>query len=236
MERTLSKTDARRLDARAPLHLDPQSTIAIKRDVHEVEIAADAPRFVRAFRDVMIDPEGMFGLIRVRRPGARAGRDFEVGERFQGCFSLERALLGALERRGLAGLGRVAGTILGGRAATRVLTWIEDQLLSDYAEIEAIDLDPPPGKPYCLRYRYLDGTPIAGSSVFIVEPLGAARCIVRQVFEYQEINGVALGTFQRFGLKYHDQVVHMQIHKAAERIGAPVLRSTIPADYARMAH
>jgi hypothetical protein len=236
MERTLDLRDLRRLDARRPLALDPTSSIAIKRDVHDFEIAAGAAAFAKAFKEVVTDPDIMFGLIRVRRPAGRAGRDFEVGERFQGCFSLERALLGALERRGWAGVRRAAAAVIAHPVAARAVTWLEDQLLSDYAQIEEIDLDPPPGTPYRLRYRYLDGTPIAGSSVFLVEPAGPARCRVRQVFEYQEVNGVALGTFQRFGLKFHDQVVHMQIHHAAERIGAAVLASTIPAEYARMVH
>jgi hypothetical protein len=236
MERTIRTRDVRRLEARQPLPLDPGSSIAIKRDVHDFEIDADAATYASAFKDVVTDPEIMFGLIRVRRPVARAGRDFEVGERFQGCFSVERALLGALERRGWDGVRRAAAAVMERPAAVRALTWIEDQLLSDYAEIEEIDLAPPPGTPYRLRYRYLDGTPIAGSSVFLVEPVGQGRCRVRQIFEYQEVNGIALATFQRFGLKFHDQVVHMQIHAAAERIGASVLRSTIPIEYARMVH
>src|SRR5215468_3611199 len=98
MERTIRPADVARLDARRPLPLDPGASIAIKRDVHEAEIAADAGDYARAFRDVVTDPEIMFGLIRVRRPGPRAGQAFELGERFQGCFSIERALLGSLER------------------------------------------------------------------------------------------------------------------------------------------
>ncbi|HTJ47617.1 MAG TPA: hypothetical protein VL463_36220 [Kofleriaceae bacterium] len=224
------------MDARAPLPLDAASPIAIKRDVHDFEIAADAAGFARAFKDVVIDPEIMFGLIRVRRPEARAGRDFAIGERFQGCFSLERALLGALERGGFGRAKRAAAVLCARPAIARAITWIEDAMLSDYAEIEELDLEPAPGSPYRLRYRYLDGTPIAGSSVFSVEPAGAKRCRVRQIFEYQEVNAIALGTFQRFGLKFHDQVVHMQIHEAAARLGAEVLRSTIPVEYARMVH
>jgi hypothetical protein len=236
MERTIRPADVPRLDARLPLPLDPSSSIAIKRDVHDFEIAADAAAYVRAFRDVVTDPDIMFGLIRVRRPGPRAGQSFEIGERFQGCFSLERALLGALERRGWAGARRAVASVVSRPLASRALTWIEDQMLSDYAQIEEIDLEPAPGSPYRLRYRYLDGTPIAGSSIFTVEPIAAGRCRVRQIFEYQEINAIALATFQRFGLKFHDQVVHMQIHRAAERIGASVLRSTIPVAYAEMVH
>jgi hypothetical protein len=236
MERTIPPADVARLEARRPLPLDPAASIAIKRDVHEFEVAADAAAYARAFRDVVTDPAIMFGLIRVRRPEPRAGRDFEVGEKFQGCFSLERAVLGALERRGWDGAGRAARAVLETPVASRVLTWIEDQMLSDYAQIEELDMDPAPGAPHRLRYRYLDGTPIAGSSVFMVEPIAPGRCRVRQIFEYQEVNAIALATFQRFGLKFHDQVVHMQIHKAAERLGARVLRSTIPAAYAEMVH
>jgi hypothetical protein len=234
MERTLDEASTRRLAARSHLPLDPAGTIAIKRDVHELEVACDAATFVRAFREVVTDPTSMFGLIRIRRNAARLGRDFEPGERFQGCFSLERALLGALERRGMRRAAREVRAVLARPAVARAVTWVEDQMLSNYAQIEEI-------APLRLRYSYLDGTPIAGSSVFVVEDLaaeagGAARCRVRQIFEYQEVNGIALSTFQRFGLKYHDQVVHMQIHKAAARVGAAVLRSTIPVDYAEMVH
>ena len=236
MERTIRPADVPRLDARQPLPLDPTASIAIKRDVHEAEIAADASDYARAFRDVVTDPDIMFGLIRVRRPGPRAGRAFELGERFQGCFSLERALLGSLERRGWSSVRNVVASVLERPAASRALTWLEDQMLSNYAQIEEIELAPPPGSPYRLRYRYLDGTPIAGSSVFTIESIAPGRCRLRQVFEYQEVNAIALATFQRFGLKFHDQVVHMQIHRAAERVGAKVLRSTIPVAYAELVH
>src|SRR5687767_1872183 len=92
MERTLSARASHRLARRAPLELAPAAPIAIKRDVHEFEVDVAADAFARAFREVMIDPEASFGLIRVKRSAARMGRPFEPGERFQGCFSLERAL------------------------------------------------------------------------------------------------------------------------------------------------
>jgi hypothetical protein len=234
MERTLDDSAARRLANRAPLPVDPDRPIAIKRDVHDFDVTCDAASFTRAFRDVVTDATSTFGLIRIRRHPSRLGAEFEVGERFQGCFSLERALVSALERRGLAGAARAAANLMARPAVTRALTWIEDAMLSDYAEIEEMVMEPAPGEPFRLRYRYLDGTPIAGSSVFLVEPAGAARCRVRQIFEYQEVGDVALGSFQRFGLKYHDQVVHMQIHQAAARAGATVTRSTIPRAYAEL--
>jgi hypothetical protein len=236
MERALTDDGTRRLAARTPLPLDPDAAIAIKRDVHELEVAIDAARFAAAFRDVVTDPTSMFGLIRIRRHPRRLGRAFEPGERFQGCFSLERAMLGALERRGMARVATAAAAVLARPAVARAVTWVEDQMLSNYAEIEEMVLEPAPGQPHSLRYRYLDGTPIAGSSIFVIDALGPDRCRVRQIFEYQEVNAMALSTFQRFGLKYHDQVVHMQIHKAAVRLGVAVLRSTIPTDYAEMVH
>lgn len=238
MERTLSPRAQRRLAARQVLSLNQRRTIAIKRDVHEFVVRAGADRFATGFRAVMTDPTAMFGLIRVRRPAERMGSEFEVGERFQGCFSIERAILGALEKRNLERARATAARLLALPGAARFITWVEDTMLSDYAEIEEIVLEPDRdrGERHRLRYRYLDGTPIAGSSVFTIEDLGDDRCLVKQIFEYQEVNGTALATFQRIGLKYHDQVVHMQIHRAAAHVGATVESSTIPAAYGELAH
>jgi hypothetical protein len=224
MERILTPAAADRLERRAPLPVDPARTIAVKRDVHELCVDTDAATFARAFRAVVTDPDSTFGLIRVKRPAARMGADFAVGERFQGCFSLERAALARVP----AGLRPMAERLFGSAVAARVVTWLEDALLSNYAEVVAIE----EGDSFRLEYRYLDGTPIAGSSVFTIEPDGPGRCTVRQIFEYQEVGGVALATFQRFGLKYHDQVVQMEIEQAAARVGARVVSGTIPSAYA----
>jgi hypothetical protein len=234
MERIISPAGARRLDSRAPLPVDPRRSIAIKRDVHEFLVEADAERFCAAFREVMIDPEGSFGLIRVKRPAERMGRDFRVGERFQGCYSIEGAVDNALAGRLLRPLRPLFRWLLATRIARWLVARIEDALVSDYAVIEELVLQPDRGRGevHTLKYGYLDGTPIAGSSRFSIEPRGDGQCLVKQVFEYQEVNGIALATFQRFGLKMHDQVVHMQIHKAAERAGAPPPVGTIPAAYA----
>jgi hypothetical protein len=228
MERVLTATAQRRLADRAPLPVDPSAAIAVKRDVHEFIVDCDAAMFAAAFRAVVTDPTSTFGLIRVKRAAERMGRDFEIGERFQGCFSLERATLARLP----AAARGLAERVLGSAAATALLRFVEDALLSNYAEVVAIETD---GSPYRLEYRYLDGTPIAGSSVFTIDEAGPGRCRVRQIFEYQEVNGVALGTFQRFGLKYHDQVVQREIELAADRAGARVISGTIPAAYRELA-
>jgi hypothetical protein len=226
MERTLTQRAAERLGRRAPQPVDPSRSIAVKRDVHELIVDTDADTFARAFRAVVTDPESTFGLIRVKRPAARMGQDFEVGERFQGCFSLERAALARVPARARA----TAARLLASRPVTRLVTWIEDAMLSNYAEVVLIS----DRAPFRLEYRYLDGTPIAGSSTFTIEPYGEGQCRVRQIFEYQEVTGIALGTFQRFGLKYHDQVVHMEIAQAAARVGAQVVSGTIPTAYAEL--
>ena len=215
----MSERAARRLRKRAPLPVDPRRSIAIKRDVHELVVGASAADFAQAFRAVLQDPDSRFGLIRVRRPAERVGQRFVVGERFQGCFSLRAA---ARKR-----LGRAAALLeLGGP----IVDWIEDQMMSNYAEVMEIVED----GGFAFEYRYLEGTPIAGRSVFTVEPIDAGRCRVRQTFEYQEVNGFALATFQRFGLKLHDQVVQQEVEQAAARAGARVLSGTIPAAYGAM--
>jgi hypothetical protein len=201
-----------KLLGRAPLPVNPARPIAIKRDVHEFEIAAPAERFARAFEEVVTDPASTFGLIRVKRPADRLGQRFTRGERFQGSFSFELAA------------GPRLAWLFALRPVARVATWLEDQFMSDYAEIVEFE-------PLRLRYRYLDGTPIAGSSTFTIEPLGPDRCRFTQIFEFQEINGIALRTFQSFGLKYHDQVVWQQVRRAAAKANAAVLSRTIPEEY-----
>jgi hypothetical protein len=228
MVRVIPGPAERKLEARRRLPVEPARSIAVKRDVHEFVVDAPPARFAEAFKAVMTDPEGMFGLIRVKRPAERMGRDFSVGERFQGCYSIAGALL--------QGRGRVMGGLFSWILKLPPIRWlvgrIEDAMLSDYAVIDEMVLAPGPGEIHRLKYSYLDGTPIRGSSRFLIEPVGEARCRVIQVFEYQEVNAIALGTFQRFGLKMHDQVVHMQIHRAAARAGAEVVSGTIPQAYA----
>ena len=92
MERVVSGAAERKLMQRGLLPVDARKSIAIKRDEQEYWAEADAGLFADAFRDVMTDPEGTFGLIRIKRPIERIGKDFEPGERFQGCYSLEEAL------------------------------------------------------------------------------------------------------------------------------------------------
>ncbi len=217
--RVIPASAERRLSSRKRLPVEPARSIAIKRDVHEFVIEAPAGRFAAAFREVMTDPQGMFGLIRVKRPVDRLGREFAVGERFQGCYSLSTVL----------GQSRLFRWLLALPPVRWLLDKIEDAMLSDYAVIDELVLD---GEAPTLKYSYLDGTPIRGSSRFAIEALDGDRCRVTQIFEYQEVNAIALGTFQRFGLKMHDQVVHMQIHKAAARAGARVQSGTIPQAYA----
>jgi hypothetical protein len=226
--RVIAPRAACKLGRRALLPVDPRRSIAIKRDVHEYVVDAEPAPLARAFREVLTDPVGTFGLIRVKRPAERLGRQFVAGERFQGCYSLGAALLRLAHGRRVR---QFVAWLLGTRPLRWLLTLVEDALLSDYAVIEELVLEPPPGAVHTIKYSYLDGTPIAGSSRFSIEPLGDGRSLVTQVFEYQEVNSIALGTFQRFGLKMHDQVVHMQVCKAAARAGAPAPTGTIPAQY-----
>jgi hypothetical protein len=235
MERIIPRRVVTKLERKALLPVDPSRSIAIKRDVHEFIVEADCDAFADAFKKVMTDPEGSFGLIRVKRPESRMGRDFGVGERFQGCYSIEGALLKSFSQGWRRALRPMVAWVLRRSSVRWTLSRIEDALMSDYAIIAELVLDPDRsrGQIHTLKYCYLEGTPIAGSSRFSIESLGPGRCRVTQIFEYQEVNGIALATFQRFGLKMHDQVVHMQIAKAAERCGAPAPVGTIPLAYAQ---
>jgi hypothetical protein len=158
----LSKAALVRLKRRHPVEVDARSTRAIKRLVHELDIDTTAARFAAAFAEVMRDPGGAFGLVDVKRAPDRTGHDFAIGERFHGCVRLQRAG---------ARLGGHLGAVLAVIGRSRLGALLEDAVMSDYAEIAELQLSPAPGQPYRMVYRYLSGSPIAGSSTFTIEPL-----------------------------------------------------------------
>jgi len=221
MERIITPNGVARLEKRELLDLDPHGSIAIKRDVHEFIVEANADDFATAFATVLTHPESTFGLIRVKRPHNRLGKSFREGERFQGCFSIERAIRLRFRAEWL-------DVFLAARPTARVIGWLEDMMLSNYAEVREISEH---DGVHRVHYVYLDGTPIAGSTTFTVEPLDEDRCRVRQVFEYQEQDSMALASFQRMGLKMHDQVVWEQIHQTARMLHAEVVSASIPTAY-----
>jgi hypothetical protein len=198
---TLAPTFARKLARRRPLAVDAARTIAIKRNTHEWIIGAEAARFDEALESVMREPGARFDAISVKRLPGRAGEPFVAGERFTGCVRLAQL--------GWPRLGR-----------TRLGTWLEDALFSDFAEI----VERAPGR---VVYRYLSGCPMAGTSTFTVEPLERARCRFRVVFEYQEVGGAAISVLHRFGLQLHDRVTDAQVERAAARLGAEILSRTV---------
>jgi hypothetical protein len=220
MPTTLSAAAAARLARRQPLALDTRRPIAIKRSVHELVIGCDAARFAAALRRVLCAEGGGFGPIELRRDTGRAGRDFVLGERFHGSIRLARLL----------GLGDAAWAPA--LFDSRLVVALEDAFLSDYAEVVELALTPAPGEPYRVAYRYLGGTPMAGRSELLIEPIDWARCRFRCVFEYQELNAVGLSLLQRFGVKLHDAVTFVQAERAAARAGARILASTIQPRYA----
>ena len=90
-----------------------------------------------------------------------------------------------------------------------------------------------PSERWTLIYRYLDGTPIAGSTEYRVVPEptppqnDGPRCRVYQIFSYREVNAAALLTFQAFGLRFHNAAVYAQVEAAAQRAGGRMLLSTL---------
>lgn len=215
------------LDAKHVLALDPARPAAIKRDVHNFTIAADAADLARAVHEVMRDPARRFGLIRVDRKQANVGREFTLGERFQGRYQIDDAI--ARELHGWA--RRVFGDITDDRGVQELLCNIENQTTSDYGEIAVLELDPGPSGERVLAYRYLEGTPIAGSSTFIVTQLSPGVSRLTQIFEYQELSTLSVSFFASGGLKLHNQVVYSQASQAADLLGVAILSSDIPAAY-----
>lgn len=70
-----------------------------KRNLHEWRIACDAAAFMKAFTDVLVEPDAVFAGLRIRRAPGRAGAPFVVGEQFLSEFKripLDRAEIAEL--------------------------------------------------------------------------------------------------------------------------------------------
>lgn len=209
------------------LALDPESAVAIKRDVHNIDVDASAADMMQAFASTMAAPGKMFGLIEVLRTRDKVGHPFAVGERFQGRYSIDAAAMESLKSLSSSALLRGVAGIL--KALDPVFDAAENLMLSDYGVITDIDLTP----PYRLRYEYLEGTPIAGSLTIECHDTGPGRCRFTQTSEYQEAGIEVVVLFGTEVLKMHNRVFYEEVRQSADRIGAHILGSDIPEQYLR---
>lgn len=228
--RCVKRSTERRLREREILKLKPESKVCIKRDVHTLKVELPkggdpAKRFAQAFGDMMAEDGAEFGLITLRRPKSETGKPFDVGHRFQGRYSLTEAAK-EMYKDFCDGLFKgFFGRILRFFVIRKLLRYIEDEHLSDYGEIIAIDF------PCRFQYQYLSGSPIAGSSEFLFEKIDERTCRVTQVFLYQELDPHFVGVMGSMGLKAHNQVVYEQVRMSAARIDAKIISSDIPPEY-----
>jgi hypothetical protein len=155
------------------------------------------------------------------------GKPFTMGERFQGRYGIEDAVKEQLEGK----WKKIFGKLVDNDSVRRVICQIENQSTSDYGQISRLELEPPPGRAHVLQYTYLSGSPIAGSSTFLVQDIAPDRSRLSQVFEYQEQDLTFATFFSAGGLKLHNQVVFSQTSQAAALIGARILATDIPEAY-----
>lgn len=227
---------AQRLARRPQLWLQPLGSTAIKRDMHSVDVDCSADKLATAFHERMIDPCAKFGLISVRRPCLQTGKLFKLGNRFQGRYSLSDSIIRQLRKTMFGGLEPLLAGIMSAMGIRQVMGLIEDNVISDYGEIVELQLTT---LPYRLTYVYLVGSPIAGSSTFVidnVEPRAdetwtGPRSRVTQIFEYQELNFPSLASMSTWALKIHNEVVYQQVSQSALAIGHEVVDTDIPPEY-----
>ncbi len=220
------------LDRRAVLPLNPASPVAIKRDLHTFEVNVSSRAFASAFHAAMIDTSRRFGLVQVLRKRDRQGLPFSLGERFQGCFRIRHAIRDGIDSS--PAVARALRTVEGSLArlyerVAEPIHFIEDGWMSDFGQIVELELDR--GKVSRLKYAYLEGSFIAGSSTFLVEPSGHDRARISQVFEYQEIRQAYVLWVGTAVLKMHLGVVFSQIEQAAEVAGGQIIGTTVPSQY-----
>ncbi len=230
-----SKWEAQ-LAKRQLIPLDANDDISIKRDVHEIFVDVDAATFANAFHQIMMDPDRRFGLIRVDRLAANTGQPFQLGEKFQGRYSVEGAVAKELPDK----WRRLFGDLVDDDEIQDILCKIENKQTSDFGVISKLDLSPPAGKPHILEYQYLEGSPIAGGSTFIVTEASAddlarlgvsTAAKVTKVFLYQEQSSSFAKFFTKGGLKLHNQVVLSQAKQSAALAGGKIIETDIPPEY-----
>jgi hypothetical protein len=215
------------LDKKEVLLLDGTKKINIKRDVHNIIVNVDAKPFADAFMTVMTDPKRRFGLIEVDRKPENVGKPFTLGERFQGRYGL----VGAIKDQLGQDFANLFGPELRDPAYANLVCQIENDNTSDYGVLSDLVMGPPDAKEFRFAYRYLNGSPIAGSSTFTVLQLAPGTSRVTQIFEYQEQSQTFAMFFTAAGLKLHNQVVWSQVRQAVELAGGAIVSSDIPEAY-----
>ncbi len=215
----MNPTIERTLADRRALPVDRTAWRPARREVVRFTVAAPPADVARALEDTLTEPGAAFGLIRVRRQAARVGRPFEVGERFQGCFSLADAVREGLDALGLR--ATVLDRALDSSRARALFDRVEAAGFSDFGELTEAVRAPPPGAPWRFSYRYLEGTPLAGRSVYEITAHGDGARMVHE-FEYQEVDAMALLAVQCAALREHVRTVEAQVERAAARLGADV--------------
>jgi hypothetical protein len=184
----------------------PRPFIPIKTDVQRYIVSLPMQPFADAFHATMRDTTRQFGEIRVLRLPENACCEFKLGEHFQGKYGL-CPICGKLDKPWL----------------DAIVIAIEDSMTSDYGEIDELRLTGPPGQPRVLRYVYLQGSPIAGSSTFEVTPINACYSMLTQTFVWQEQDASFEEFFRREGLKLHNEVVREQTRQSAETGGGSIV-------------
>lgn len=229
----------RELMARTVIFTSPARKIPIKRDVRSFVITSAPAPYAAAFAQVIADKDSQFGLIQINRLEKNEGKPFTKGERFQGRYKLDQAIVENMD----AEWKRLFGEFFESDAVEAWLCSIENQHASDYGEVVELVDAPPPGKPFMFRYRYLSGSPIAGSSTYVVTaatdpddvakhcPGGTPCDLTRltQIFVYQEQSEGFAEFFAVGGLNLHNEVVLSQVTQAAALVpGAKVVASEVP--------
>lgn len=198
---------------REVLVVDPAKKVHIDR--RRFLVHAPAAKFVDAFQDALLQPGVLVARrFEVLRLPDRVSRRFELGERFQGRFALDKQLLEDT-------LPHPAWwtKILRFLEVDKLLQHVENDALSNYGEVRELLLDPPADEPYSIRYVYLTGTPFAGESHFTVEPVGEKTCRYTEQLTFQPLNEIDALSMQLLGLRLHNKVVFGQVEAGADLLG-----------------
>lgn len=196
-----------------PLGHYPGMRIYVDRRRFDVETSA--ARFVEGFRRVLEQPGFLVAhQFEVLRQEGLVGKEFSLGERFQGRFALDEMLVGDATLRPTWWM-----RLLAALHVRPLLESLEDQALSNFGEVTRLELGAE-GRDSVIEYKYLTGTPFAGNSLFTVTPTGPSSCRYVEQITFQPTDPIKEATFLAIGLRMHNKVVFGQVEAAADLAGA----------------
>ncbi len=161
-----------------------------------------------------------FGPMQLVRDPKNIGKDFAVGERFEGRMRLDRPLRTELDTSPLpSAIKSALDGIMGSSLAVRIASRLSDTLTSNYCLVTHLDLSVVPGRSPFGRYVFLSGSPVSGGITFEAADVAGHGCVLTYTFAYTPNDAVTAVMMDHFGQRLTQVVGYIEVEAAAKALG-----------------